>query len=279
MPYKTILTVLPTPSAVAEIVPSAVSVAERFSGHMIGIHVKQLFEMYPGGAGAINIELYNRLRTDADRVAEETKAAFEAQTRAVADRTEWREVSAYQSSISAKLSDMALRSDLMILGAPRTEDQAVGIGQLHDLLIATGRPLLMLPKGSDDALPARRILLCWTPTREASRAAHNALGFLKEADLTTVLTIKRHASETEAEATEGHELARMLARHGVTSDVWHRKQDQPTVGAQIVKEAQTGGADLIVMGAFGHGRLHDLLFTDATREVMRTTNVPVLFSG
>ncbi|MEO0917522.1 MAG: universal stress protein, partial [Pseudomonadota bacterium] len=79
--------------------------------------------------------------------------------------------------------------------------------------------------------------------------------------------------------TEGHGMATMLARHDCKTEVWHRTQDEPTIGAQILKEARISGTDLIVMGAFGHNRLHDILFTDATREVIRKAEIPVLFSA
>ncbi len=279
MPYKTIVVVVPSPEAGDAILPVATTLADRFEAHLIGVHVKQLYEMYPGGAGAINLELYERLREDAERIAKETEDTFTQRTATISTQAEWRVVAAYQSGISAKLSDAALRADLVLMGAPDPEKDGEGVGRLHDLLIGTGRPVLMVPPGANTDHIGRNVLLCWSATREASLAAHNALGFLKTADLTTILTIGPSHTATTEEATEGHEMAKMLSRHGANTDVWHRAQEETTIGAQIVKEAGISGTDLIVMGAFGHSRLHDLLFTDATREVIRKATVPVLFSG
>jgi nucleotide-binding universal stress UspA family protein len=38
------------------------------------------------------------------------------------------------------------------------------------------------------------------------------------------------------------------------------------------------GADLIVMGAYGHSRVREMLLGGATRSVLRSMTVPVLMS-
>ena len=280
MRYKTILALVPEPATAAPVLSCVVALAERFFAHVIGAHVRPRYEPYPGGAAAVNLELYARLQDDAKQVAEAARAAFDTALRLDAGRSEWREVAAYQSGISQKLSEIALRTDLVGVPGLGPDAGADAVGLIHDVLLSTGRPVLMLPPGMKPGAPlGRRALLCWTPTREASLAAQNALGFLADAALTTVLTIGHRAATSAEEATEGHALAQMLSRHGVATEVRHSLQEEPTIGAQIVKEAAISGTDLIVMGAFGHSRLHDLLFTDPTREVMRKAPVPVLFSG
>ncbi len=280
MAYKTILAILPTAETATNILPTAVSLAENHLAHLTAVHIRQLYEVYPGGHGMISLDIYESLQEDAKRLAKETKDVFDKASGKTNAVTEWREASAYLSGIPRKLVEYALRADLIIMSArDGWSNDELNTSTLHDVILGTGRPVLMLPEGDLPDNIGRNTLLCWQPTREASMAAHNALPFLQAADLTTILTISKEHSRSAADETEGHDLATMLSRHDCKTEVWHRSLEEPTIGAQILKEARISGTDLIVMGAFGHNRLHDIFFTDATREIMHKTHIPVLFSA
>ncbi|QHQ37188.1 universal stress protein [Algicella marina] len=280
MSYKTILTVLPNPETARTLLPAAIAVAEQFGAHLTAIHIRQLYEMYPGAHGAISLRVYDQLTQDTKRLAEETRAVFDEASAKTAATLEWREEKAFLAGIPRKLTQSALRSDLIVMSArDGWSGDDLSTSTLHDVILGTGRPVLMLPEDAQPAAIGRNILLCWQPTREASAAAHNALPWLKTADLTTILTIADSSSYSMEAETEGHDLANMLARHDCKTEIRHITRQEPTIGAQILKEARISGTDLIVMGAFGHNRLHDIFFTDATREVIRNTKLPVLFSG
>lgn len=280
MSYKTIMVVLPSPQAAQEILPAALEVARRFDAHLIGMHIRQLYEFHPDTVSVVSVEIQKKLEQDTEAMAAATRAIFDEKTRVEEFVSEWREESTFQSRISAKLIDAALRADLIVMSAKDWwYENARSVATLHDVIIGTGRPVLMIPEGYGDKPIGKQVMVCWTPTREASSATHAAIPFCREADLVTVLTVARKSYFTEADATEGHEVARMLDRHGIETTVWHREQEEPTIGAQIVKEARISGSDLIVMGAFGHSALHDAFFNDATRQVMRESDTPVLFSS
>jgi nucleotide-binding universal stress UspA family protein len=54
--------------------------------------------------------------------------------------------------------------------------------------------------------------------------------------------------------------------------------DDTPVGDVLLSQAADSGCDLIVMGAYAHSRLHELVMGGATRTVLRSMTVPVLLS-
>ncbi|MEO0915227.1 MAG: universal stress protein, partial [Pseudomonadota bacterium] len=188
MAYKTILAVLPNAACATWLLPQAIALAEAQSAHLVAIHILQRFEMHPGGHGAINLDIYENLKADSRRIADECRAVFDAQSARTTAVTEWREMEAFLSGIPRKLVEQAFRADLVVMSAKDgwSHDEA-STSTLHDVILGTGRPVLMLPEEAPAERIGRNVLLCWQPTREASMAAHNALPFLKGADLTTIL--------------------------------------------------------------------------------------------
>ncbi len=89
----------------------------------------------------------------------------------------------------------------------------------------------------------------------------------------TVITI----AEEDEEAPQP--LIDYLAAHGVAAQ-HHRALPVKGVGAgeQLLAEARDAGADLLVMGAYGHQAWRETLFGGATREVVGTSLLPVLLA-
>ena len=53
---------------------------------------------------------------------------------------------------------------------------------------------------------------------------------------------------------------------------------QPSIAAQLLTRATENGADLIVMGGYGHSRLREAMLGGVTRDVLRLTTLPVLMA-
>jgi nucleotide-binding universal stress UspA family protein len=143
---------------------------------------------------------------------------------------------------------------------------------LDQLVTAAGVPVLALPPGGAGE-PGQTVLAAWNGSREAARAAHDALPFLQAARRVVLCAIGTEAARSlEAAAT-------MLRRHGVA--VEPRRVDEPDgdAGEVLIAQARAEGADLLVMGAYGHARLRELVFGGATRHILTEAALPVLFSG
>jgi nucleotide-binding universal stress UspA family protein len=123
------------------------------------------------------------------------------------------------------------------------------------------------------------VLVAWKPSREATRAVNDALPLLEAADQVTVLVVDttgpRHHRE---EAEPGSGIALHLARHGIKAVVEQTVAAGQSVADAMLSRAAELGCDLIVMGAYGHSRLRELVLGGVTREILRHMTVPVLMS-
>ena len=72
----------------------------------------------------------------------------------------------------------------------------------------------------------------------------------------------------------------MLERHGVAVQPERvERTEGRSTGESLLAQATAHGADLLVMGAYGHARVRELVFGGVTRHVLREARLPVLFSG
>ncbi|HET6805532.1 MAG TPA: universal stress protein [Frateuria sp.] len=146
---------------------------------------------------------------------------------------------------------------------------------LGEVLLACRLPSLILPPGWNHDTPFQRVLVAWDGSTEATRAIHAALPFLQGARRVVLLDGGRpHSPEGECYLPHFEPFVYM-ARHGIEADPMCVGIPARTAGAALLKKADQVGADLIVMGAFAHGRLHEQAIGSATRYVLGHARVPV----
>lgn len=145
-----------------------------------------------------------------------------------------------------------------------------------DVLLSAGVPMLILPFAWRPAPFGESVVLAWNPSREATRAVHDAMPILAHAKKVTVFAF---APRTDAMESDPELLACHLRRHGVSSDVY----TWPVTGDISAVEAlfaclDMHDADLIVAGAYGHSRWFEGLFGGMSRALLRQPVMPVLLS-
>jgi nucleotide-binding universal stress UspA family protein len=127
--------------------------------------------------------------------------------------------------------------------------------------------------------PASHAVVAWQPTRESTRALHDALPLLRAARTVDVVTVDPVIGESRHGEEPGADIAAHLARHGLEANVVvHARRPQETVAAALLRHAAESGAQLLVAGGYGHSRLREWAIGGTTRELLRTARTPVLFS-
>lgn len=214
----------------------------------------------------------------ADAKARADKARARLAREAVASEVRVTESLALWSEETAALQ--ALHCDLAVLGRPapgEMEGSPRFSLTFRSLLMRSGRPVLVVPQGVALAVPARRAVLAWKPTAEASRALHESLPLLASAAEIDVLMVDPQVTEGGHGEQPGADIARLLARHGVQANVVERPREGQSTGACLLRHVRDTGADLLVMGGYGHSHWRELLLGGATRTVLEASPTPVFF--
>ena len=171
----------------------------------------------------------------------------------------------------------ARAADLVILGstASRSPDDRV---LAHRVVREAGRPALVLgPKQTFDG-PAKRIVVGWTDTREATRAAHDALMLAAPKAEITLVRLHGKASEVPEGMTSREDMAAALDRAGFKVTTLDRPATAEDRAGDLVRVAREVDAQLLATGAFGHSQVYDMLIGAVTRKLLDEAPLPVLLS-
>ena len=141
-----------------------------------------------------------------------------------------------------------------------------------------GRPVLVLGSNSRVRGLVRKAVVGWTDTREATRAAHDALAFLAPGAEITLVSFYTRASSLPQGLSGRDDFAAALNRAGYRVDVSDQLASSDDLPAALSRFAVGQGAELLVTGAFGHSQVYDLLVGAVTRDLMEDVNLPVLLS-
>jgi nucleotide-binding universal stress UspA family protein len=190
---------------------------------------------------------------------------------------EWRSASGYPAQEVAVHGRYA---DLIILGQLDPDDPWSPL--LHprpeEVALMAGRPILVVPYAGAFERVGQRVLVGWDASREATRAVSDAMPLLTAAASVTVITVDAEQSGDGHGEIPGADIALHLARHGVVAKVERTTSAGIGVGNALLSWASDMEADLLVMGAYGHSRVRELLLGGATRTVLASATSPVLMA-
>ena len=95
----------------------------------------------------------------------------------------------------------------------------------------------------------------------------------------TILWVNPQTEDGDAIDVADSEIARHLSRHGINVEIDYSRTGLPEVGDEILSRVCDNDSDLLVMGAYGHSRLRELVFGGASRHILKHMTVPVLMSN
>jgi len=166
-------------------------------------------------------------------------------------------------------------ADITIMLQPRGgRDAAFRRAMFESVLYESGRPVLLMPPDWRGAALGKTILIAWDGSREATRAVADAQSMLAAAERVLVF-------EVDVGPSAGLPAADLVARLRRLGRQCHHRSvlgSRAEVDSLLLREAEAIGADLIVMGGYGHARLQEMLFGGVTRSMVRTSSVPIFIS-
>ncbi len=278
MDYKTILVHLDRSARRSERLELAFTLADRYDAHLVGLFALSAVRMpsyVRADTSAALIAAQNRQRAEAVGEAETAFRAAMARHRGV--NAEWRTSNA--DALGTALLN-ARYSDLVIAGQrERDAEDDAGLAPefVDELVLSAGRPVLLVPYAGRFPDTGKRVLVAWNASAEAARAVADALPLLARAESVNVVVFEPGRTGDHGEEP-GADAALYLARHGVKATVSTYGSPDVDIGSQILSRAADNGADLIVMGAYGHSRMRELILGGATRTILESMTAPVLMS-
>jgi nucleotide-binding universal stress UspA family protein len=227
-----------------------------------------------GGGGLALGEFITTVRAEA--------AASQEKIRAALGRTglafEQRLVLAQTLTACDMTVTQARHVDLTVMARPTK----AGAGFRHEvfeaLLMESGRPLLLLPPGWKTDGRVQTVFVAWNAGREAARAVGDAQPWLEAASKIVIGTVDAKPGPRGHGEAPGVDIATHLARHGLAVELRNIDSLGAGTGEAILDAATNAGADLVVIGGFGHPRLQQALFGGVTRTIVESSTIPLLMS-
>ena len=274
MPVRDILVHVDDAAQAAARVDLAIAIALAHHAHLVGLCLFGVPTLPGGFDGQIPQSVIDDMYASALQAAGAIEDRFRRRADAAGVSYEWRAV---ESMAPSSAAIHARYADIAIIGQDDPDRPGPLDGIAEQVALAAGRPVLAVPYAGRFSSVGANVLIAWNGSREAARAVHDALPLIRKDARITVLAANPGSTDAGG-GVPGADIALHLARHGLKVEASHFISDEISVGDMLLSRAADLGADLIVMGAYGHSRLREVVLGGVTRHLLRHMTVPVLMS-
>ena len=140
-------------------------------------------------------------------------------------------------------------------------------------IMRSGKPILFVPRAMD-TFNIETVVIGWNASTEVARTLTYSLPILKMAKKVIICT----SSNSAAKKPDGNDVVRYLAQHEINSEFVTFNSGRQSTAKAFLSVAQLHNADLVVMGAFTHRRIHEQIFGGMTDFMLANTTVPIFMA-
>lgn len=274
---RSIVVHLPAASAAGRLLDVVLPLVRRFEAHLTGLHVIPHIPIYVDAGMGVGADFYSAqdrmLHEEADRAEE----AYRARLGQAGVTGEWVRLPSEDEPAMRSAITFCRSADLVV--ASQYDEALPGAAAYfpEDLVLGAGRPVVLVPTAGGFSDIGERVVIAWNGTREAARAAFDALPLLSATAQVRVLQAGR-TDRSDPRLRSAEDLVQALQRHGFAAEVDVAPAADVPVSEQILSRAADHRADLLVMGCYGHSRLRETIFGGVTSAILDRMNLPVLMS-
>ncbi len=255
----------------------AVPIAQRHDAFLTGLLCVEVPDVVSAGEGVFSVgKVAAELQAQADEHGDQAEKELRAKFDKLEIRSELRRIDTVGASLGAAISDEARVADLFIATRPYghyTETPEL----LEKILFSSGRSCLFVPPAIPAREPFTDIVVGWRNSRETARAVADSIPILQKANKVTLTMVHEGDSTEELRIEPGADMARHLDRHGVNVELRNLTGwDNP--GEALLNEVERTGANMIVIGGYGHSRFREWILGGVTRDILTKAEVPVLMA-
>jgi nucleotide-binding universal stress UspA family protein len=169
--------------------------------------------------------------------------------------------------------------DLVVLGQTdrSTPSATLDVAVPEQVLMHGGTATLVVPAAGRYEQVGQNVVVAWNATRESARAVHDAMPILRRATRVHLMCLERESDLRHVSRLQLNDARDWLVRHGVEPHI-HQEPIRGDVGEALLSRADDLGADLVVMGGYGHSRMAEFLLGGVTRRLLAQMTMPVLLS-
>jgi nucleotide-binding universal stress UspA family protein len=177
-----------------------------------------------------------------------------------------------------RLLEASPLADIVIVGPSEAGADGRGPSALvGDLVLKAPVPVLVVPAGTKGFDVGAPMLVAWNGSAEACVALRAAVPLLACSCKVTLACVVEVDEEQrfDVPSTEG---AKYLSRHGIDCEIVEIPRGEARIADTLFSAAQLRDCSLMVMGAYGHSRLAELLLGGVTRSMLSEPQMPVLLA-
>ena len=280
MSYTEVMVHLDYSTACPERIKAAISLAKRTNARVKGIALalESTINNYLG------IPMKSGLDDSQKKAIEDAAKTVIAEFEAAAKEADVKFVSQIlrcaATQAPGQLAFHARHADISVMGQPNPDKDSAGfIESLYEgVLFGSGRPVYLVPYYGRIEVAARNAVIAWDGGKKSARALRDAIPLLKGRGKATVLVINPEKRRGAHGDKPGHDIAEYLRGHGVDAKVESFSNDDLPTDVLILNYLADNGADLLVMGAYGHSRLREKAFGGVTNSLVHQMTTPILMS-
>ncbi|MDO5614202.1 MAG: universal stress protein [Paracoccus sp. (in: a-proteobacteria)] len=278
MSFKTILTVITDPSQTSQL-DAAAALALREDAHLevfcLGVDHSQVGYYYAGASAYVFQESIDKSMTAAETLEKTVRDRLTPNT-----ALRWSVDSAVAQSggLTTLIGMRARFADVMVQNHPYGDTAPPDAEAVTEAaMFEGGCPVLVLPRGDLPTEPPKKVMVAWNQSNEAIAAVRRALPLLVAAESVEITVVDPKPFGPER-SDPGGALCQMLVRHGARAEIAVLARTEPAISDVLIRRAQETGADMIVMGAYGHSRFREAILGGATRNMLENSPVAVFMA-
>ncbi len=278
MPYSNIMVHLDAGRRAMHRLELAAGLARDHGARLIGLYAGFMPDpawFYLMEGAEIVLEADRRRRQE---IREVVRRQFEACMHAFGlERAQWRVVEGVLPSAVVRETREA---DLIVAGQYDSEDPGSYVAPqfVESLVLESGRPVLVVPYAGTFETVGRRAVLAWNGSGQSARALHDAVPLLAGGAV-TVISVEEELRPPHVDTSPVEQALTALGDHGIQARAESALCDDDMAVAEfLLSRTADCGADMIVMGAYGRGRLREMVLGGVTRTMLAAMTVPVLMS-
>lgn len=279
---KTILVPFRDDETARSAVSAASMVAHKFGSHIEGLFIQTPPLVYASEGIAIGgyvTQLADEEKRRAEEAREQFRELMSSQNIGLEDaeppsatrpNASWHQVDGLSEQVVGEYGRLF---DLVAIGRETKNSSPDWSVMCESALFDSGR-LVLLASPELPASMGDKVAILWNGSTETARTIAMAMPFLSVAKEVMVLCV----DGVSVPGPSGEQVARALALHGIKTSVSVTELGNRTSGEAVLEDAYDSGADLLVKGAYAHSRLRQMIFGGPTRQILSSTELPVLMA-